>query len=98
MAKVRAHIFVSGRVQGVFFRVETRREANRRNVSGWVRNLQDRRVEAVFEGEKDDVERLIEFCRIGPPGARVKHVEVRWEHYTGELKGFRIRYGYRRIL
>jgi acylphosphatase len=44
------------------------------------------------------VERLIEFCRRGPPGARVNHVEVRWEHYTGELKGFRIRYGYRRIL
>ena len=89
---------MSGRVQGVFFRVETRREANRRNVSGWVQNLQDRRVEAVFEGEKDDVERLIEFCRRGPPGARVKHVEVRWEHYMGELKGFRIRYEYRRIL
>lgn len=98
MAKVRAHIFVSGRVQGVFFRVETRREANRRNVSGWVQNLSDRRVEAVFEGEKDDVERLIEFCRRGPPGARVNHVEVLWEHYNGELKGFRIRYGYRRIL
>jgi len=89
---------VSGRVQGVFFRVETRREANRRNVSGWVRNLPDRRVEAVFEGEKDDVERLIEFCRRGPPGARVNHVEVRWERYSGEFRGFRIRYGYRRIL
>lgn len=98
MAKVRAHVFVSGRVQGVFFRVETRREANRRNVSGWVRNLSDRRVEAVFEGEKDDVERLIEFCRSGPSGARVNHVEVRWEHYNGEFGGFRIRYGYRRIL
>ena len=96
--RVRARVFVSGRVQGVFFRVETRREANRRNVSGWVRNLSDRRVEAVFEGEKDDVERLIEFCRRGPPGARVNHVEVRWEHYSGEFRGFRIRYGYRRIL
>jgi len=98
MAKARAHVFVSGRVQGVFFRVETRREANRRNVSGWVRNLPDRRVEAVFEGEKDNVERLIEFCRRGPPGARVNHVEVRWEHYNGEFRGFRIRYRYRRIL
>ncbi len=96
--RVRAHVFVSGRVQGVFFRVETRREANRRNVSGWVRNLPDRRVEAVFEGEKDDVEKLIEFCRRGPPGARVNHVEVRWERYIGEFKGFRIRYGYSRIL
>ncbi|RLI47100.1 acylphosphatase [Candidatus Bathyarchaeota archaeon] len=96
--RVRAHVFVSGRVQGVFFRVETRREANRRNVSGWVRNLPDRRVEAVFEGEKDDVEKLIEFCRRGPPGARVNHIEVRWERYTGEFKDFRIRYGYSRIL
>ncbi len=98
MAKVRAHIFVSGRVQGVFFRSETQHEANRRNVSGWVRNLPDRRVEAVFEGERDDVERLIEFCRRGPPGARVTRVEVRWERYTGELRGFRVRYGYMRII
>jgi acylphosphatase len=98
MTKVRAHVYVSGRVQGVFFRSETRHEANRRNVNGWVRNLPDRRVEAVFEGEKDDVERLIEFCRRGPPGARVTGVEVRWERYTGEFGGFRARYGYSRII
>jgi len=55
-------------------------------------------VEAVFEGERDDVERLIEFCRRGPPGARVTGVEVRWERYTGEFRGFRARYGYRRII
>ncbi len=98
MTKVRAHVFVSGRVQGVFFRSETQHEANRRNVSGWVRNLPDRRVEAVFEGERDDVERLIEFCRRGPPGARVTGVQVRWERYTGEFRGFRVRYGYMRII
>ncbi len=98
MTKVRAHVFVSGRVQGVFFRSETQHEANRRNVSGWVRNLPDRRVEAVFEGERDDVERLIEFCRRGPPGARVTGVEVRWERYIGEFRGFRVRYGYMRII
>ncbi|MDH5438342.1 MAG: acylphosphatase [Candidatus Bathyarchaeota archaeon] len=98
MTKVRAHVYVSGRVQGVFFRSETRHEANRRNVNGWVRNLPDRRVEAVFEGEKDDVERLIEFCRRGPPGARVAGVEVRWERYTDEFRGFRVRYGYGRII
>jgi len=98
LAKVRAHVFVSGRVQGVFFRSETQDEASRRNVSGWVRNLPDRRVEAVFEGERDDVERLIEFCRRGPPGARVKEVKVRWESYTGEFRGFRVRYGYMRII
>jgi len=90
--KVRAHVFVSGMVQGVFFRSETRHEANRRKVTGWVRNLRDGRVEAVFEGEKDAVEKLIEFCRTGPPGARVTKVEVSWEEYTGEFKDFLMRY------
>lgn len=98
MTEVRAHVFVSGRVQGVFFRSEIQHEANRRKVSGWVRNLPDGRVEAVFEGERDDVERLIEFCRRGPPGARVTRVEVRWERYTGEFRGFRVRYRYMRII
>jgi acylphosphatase len=92
--KVRAHVFVSGRVQGVFFRSETEYEAVKRNVCGLVRNLPDGRVEAVFEGEKTAVEELVEFCRKGPRGARVSEVEVRWEEYTGEFKRFRIRYGY----
>lgn len=91
---VRAHVFVSGEVQGVLFRSNTRHEANRRNVTGWVRNLPDGRVEAVFEGEKEDVNGLIEFCRRGPPGALVTKVEVQWENYTGEFQGFNVRYGY----
>jgi len=91
---VRAHVFVSGRVQGVFFRSETHYEAKRRNVAGWVRNTSDGRVEAVFEGEKGDVEKMIDFCRRGPSGARVTKVDVRWEDYTGEFRDFRIRYGY----
>jgi len=98
LAKARAHVFVSGRVQGVFFRSETQHEASRRNVGGWVQNLPDGRVEATFEGEKDDVERLIEFCRRGPSGARVTRIEVRWECYTGEFKGFRVRYRHMRIV
>ncbi|NIR87196.1 acylphosphatase [Candidatus Bathyarchaeota archaeon] len=98
MTRVRARVFVSGRVQGVFFRSETQHKANRRNVSGWVRNLPDGRVEAVFEGERNDVERLIEFCKRGPPGARVTGVEVQWERYTGEYRRFKVRYGYRRII
>jgi acylphosphatase len=89
--KVRAHIFVSGRVQGVFFRVETRYEAMKRNVAGWVRNTYGGRVEAIFEGEREDVEKLIEFCRKGPPGARVTKIDVQWEEYTGEFKSFKIR-------
>ncbi len=92
--KVRAHVFVSGRVQGVFFRSDTRYEANRRHVAGWVRNLSDGRVEAVFEGEEGDVKKVIEFCRRGPPGARVSKVDVQWDDYTGELRGFEVRYGY----
>lgn len=87
---VRTHVFVSGRVQGVFFRVETRSEAMKRNVAGWVRNTSEGRVEAIFEGEKADVEQLINFCRRGPPGARVTEIDVRWEEYTGEFKVFKI--------
>jgi acylphosphatase len=93
--KVRAHVFVSGWVQGVFFRSETRHEAKKRGVKGWVRNLPDGRVEAVFEGEEGAVKELIEFCKSGPPGARVTSVDVIWENYTGKFKGFEIRYGYR---
>ncbi|MEM1586561.1 MAG: acylphosphatase [Candidatus Bathyarchaeia archaeon] len=92
MMRVRAHVFVSGRVQGVFFRYETRLRAIQNNVTGWVRNLSDGRVEAVFEGDREAVEAMIEFCRKGPPGAKVKNVEVIWENPTGEFKDFRIRY------
>lgn len=87
-------MYVSGRVQGVFFRNETQDEAVRQGVTGWVRNLPDGRVEAVFEGEKDKVERLVEFCRLGPRGARITHVEASLEGYTGEFRDFQVRYGY----
>jgi len=92
--KIRAHVFVSGRVQGVFFRSETRYEAKRRNVAGWVQNTSDGRVEAIFEGEKEDVEKMIDFCRRGPSGARVMKIDVRWEDYIGEFKDFKVRYRY----
>ncbi len=87
---VRAHIFVSGNVQGVFFRVKTRNEAAKRNVTGWVRNTSSNRVEAIFEGEKADVEQLIDFCRRGPPSARVTGIDFQWENYTGEFNAFKI--------
>lgn len=90
--KVRAHVHVSGYVQGVFFRYATRRIASSRGVLGWVRNLRDGRVEAVFEGEKKDVEAMVDFCHGGPPGAVVKRVEVLWEEPTGEFKSFQVRY------
>jgi len=93
--KVRAHVFISGMVQGVFFRSETRDEAKKLGVKGWVRNLSDGRVEAVFEGEEKSVKELIEFCRWGPPGARVTDVNMIWENYTGEFRNFEVKYGYR---
>ncbi|MGD9131936.1 MAG: acylphosphatase [Candidatus Bathyarchaeota archaeon] len=89
--KIRAHIFVSGRVQGVFFRVETCDEATKRKVAGWVRNTSGGRVEAIFEGKKEDVEKMIEFCKSGPPAARVTKIDVHWEEYTGEFESFKIR-------
>ena len=98
MTKVRCHLFVTGRVQGVFFRLQTQHEATKRNITGWVRNRTDGRVEAIFEGEKDDVDALIEFCRSGPPGAMVMRVDVQWESYSGEFKDFRVRYRYSSLI
>lgn len=89
MPTVRAHLFVRGRVQGVGFRWSAELTARACNVAGWVRNRGDGRVEAVFEGEPAQVERAVEWCRHGPPGARVEDVEVAWEAPAGE-DGFRI--------
>jgi acylphosphatase len=91
--KARVHVFVSGRVQGVFFRSETKHEAESRDVKGWVRNLSDGRVEAVFEGEEETVKALVEFCRRGPLGAIVANVDLTWENYTGEFDDFKMKYG-----
>ena len=85
-------MFISGMVQGVFFRSETRHEAKKYGVNGWICNIPDGRVEAVFEGEEKNVKGLIEFCRQGPLGARVTGVDVIWENYTGEFRNFEIRY------
>jgi len=88
--KVRAHVYVSGRVQGVFFRVETRDIAIQHEVTGWVRNLPDGRVEALLEGEKQDVDEVIGFCKRGPPAAYVDTLDVTWQNYTGEFSEFRV--------
>jgi acylphosphatase len=77
--RIRAHVFVSGRVQGVFYRANTRDAARSRNVDGWVRNLDDGRVEAVFEGAADPVEEMIEWCHTGSPAATVDDVDVTYE-------------------
>jgi len=88
----RAHVFVSGKVQGVYFRATTRDEARERGVTGWVKNLDDGRVEAVFEGEEDAVQEMVGFCHEGSSAARVEDVEVDREEATGEFDGFEIRY------
>jgi acylphosphatase len=87
----RAHVYVSGKVQGVYFRATTRDTAREQGVDGWVRNLDDGRVEAVFEGPEKDVEAMVEFCHEGSSAARVDDVEVTYEDPQGE-DGFEVRW------
>ena len=89
--RVRAHVWVSGRVQMVFFRGSAQHVARERGLAGWVRNLPDGRVEAVFEGASAAVQALLDWCHHGPPHAVVEHVEVRWEPPQAEPPGFRVR-------
>jgi acylphosphatase len=88
--KARAHIFVSGRVQGVFFRDHTQRWSSSLGLTGWVRNLMDGRVEVLAEGDKPQVENIIRKLKEGPPFSHVEKVEVSWEEYTGEFDDFHI--------
>ena len=81
---MRAHVVVKGRVQGVFFRSDTRDRARSLGVRGWVSNRHDGTVEAIFEGPREQVETLIRWCRRGPAGAQVEDVEVTWEEPRGE--------------
>jgi len=89
---VRARLLIAGRVQGVAFRWETQRAAQERSVTGWVRNLPDGRVEAVVEGSRVNVNDLVDWCRKGPPVARVDSLDIQWEDYAGEFQGFDIAY------
>ncbi len=88
--KIRAHVFIRGKVQGVYFRQNTRIVATRYGVMGWVRNLKDGRVEAVLEGNEMDINRVIEWCYTGPPKAAVDDVDVKYEKYTGEFREFKV--------
>ena len=92
MQQARVHLLIRGRVQGVFYRAFTRDIAGHLGIKGWVRNLYDGSVEALFEGSKEDIEQAIKHCRMGPPGARVEDIGVTWEDYKGDLRGFQIRY------
>ena len=77
-------------MQGVFFRREISFLARQLGVTGWTRNLSDGSVEVVAEGDKEAIDKLIQFCRVGPSGARVRNVSVEWEDFKGEFRGFRI--------
>jgi acylphosphatase len=87
---LRAHVLISGRVQGVSFRWYTQRKAQGLGLTGWVRNLWDRRVEAVFEGDAEAVRQAVAWCHTGEPPARVSNVEVSYDLPTGEFNSFRI--------
>jgi len=91
MTKARVHVFVSGIVQGAFFRQKTKQRAESLGVNGWVRNLLDGRVEAIFEGEEQAVKALVDYCQYGPSYARVTNVDVAWEPYRGEFSDFETR-------
>ncbi|MBA3017590.1 MAG: acylphosphatase [Proteobacteria bacterium] len=90
--KVRAHAIIIGRVQGVFFRMETKRAADSYKVLGWVKNRRDGTVEAVFEGNEENVNSILEWCKKGPRLADVKKVDVELEDYTGDYYEFELRY------
>ncbi len=92
MMRRRLHVLISGRVQGVFFRAATREHATRLGLRGWVRNLPDGRVEALFEGEEKHLAGMLDWCHQGPPGSLPEEIESRWEKEGGELTGFRIRH------
>ena len=92
MVHTRAHVYISGRVQGVFFRAFTSEKAMQLGLTGWVKNLSDGRVEAIFEGEEEKIEEVIARCREGPPHSVVRNVDVRWEKPTEEFSSFIVSY------
>src|SRR4030042_4480946 len=92
MEKARARVIIEGRVQGVFFRHHTQETAYKLGVKGWVRNRRDGSVEALFEGDKKEIDQIIQWCHRGPSEARVMNVRTTWENYTGEFEDFSISY------
>ncbi len=92
MAKTRVHLYIEGKVQGVWYRAFTRDVATKYGIRGWVRNLPDGRVEAVFEGDESDIEKAIAECYKGPPAAVVTNIDIKKEPFKGEFNGFEIRY------
>ncbi len=92
MAKQRVHLLIKGKVQGVFFRQALKVMAKKNNVNGWVRNLNDGRVESVLEGEDVDVSILVEWSHAGSANARVEDIEIKNEKYKEEFSKFEVLY------
>ncbi len=92
MVQKQIHIFVTGRVQGVFFRQSTKVMAIKNNVKGWVRNLDDGRVEIVAQGETQDIDNLAHWCKTGPANSRVDEFELSEENISDEFENFEVRY------
>jgi acylphosphatase len=88
----RAHAIFRGRVQGVFFRANAEKKAVELGLTGWVRNLPDGTVEAVFEGPRETIEKAIEWCKSSQPHAQVTGADVDWEEFEGKYSSFNIRY------
>ncbi|MGE5781938.1 MAG: acylphosphatase [Nitrososphaerales archaeon] len=89
-SNIRAHLIISGKVQGVYFRKYTQEISIKNKVSGWVRNLKNGNVECILEGLPSNVEKVIEWCHIGPKNSRVDKIDINYETYTGEFQGFKI--------
>lgn len=89
--KTRVHLYISGKVQGVFFRDSARQVAQAAGVSGFVKNLRDGRVEVVAEGEDDAIKTIVQWCHSGPPAASVESVEMHHEVCRGEFSSFEVR-------
>jgi len=88
----RVHVVISGRVQGVWFRATTKQKAEQLGLAGWVRNTSDGNVEAVFEGEENCVQKILDWCHHGPPFSKVENVEVKNESPTNGFDSFSIKY------
>ena len=90
MSLKQVHLFVRGRVQGVYFRASAQREARRLGLTGWVKNRVDGAVEILAEGDEEEIKELIGWSHRGPGAARVDSVDVRWRSFTGDYPDFRI--------
>lgn len=91
LKKKRAHLLISGRVQGVWYRGSTREQADKLGLTGWVRNCESGQVEVIVEGEDAAIDKLVSWCREGPSMARVTGIRIEFDDYRGEFVGFRVR-------